>query len=161
LDHENLHKWYHSNAVVAKFLPGGIGTGNFSIGSRAQFCDWEIFNSPGVGNKLPYTFFAVRTEEENGRVDTRILESGIQPPYERSHGFDSWDNAGIPRFESAELNGEASRATVLLRDNAIPVEVTMTAFTPFIPLDGSPKNTPMMEKGLRDICMTSDLSEKH
>lgn len=135
MEQNDLHKWYSSSATAAKFLMGGIGTGNFSIGSRGQLCDWELFNSPGVGNKLPYTFFAIRTEDEQGQVDVRILESRLLPPYERSHGYDSWDNAGIPRFESAELNGEVSRVTVKLRDDSLPVAVTMTAFTPFIPLD--------------------------
>ncbi|MDR1587819.1 MAG: hypothetical protein LBS57_10215 [Treponema sp.] len=135
MEQNGLHKWYPSGATAAKFLMGGIGTGNFSVGSRGQLCDWELFNSPGVGNKLPYTFFAIRTEDEQGQIDVRILESRLLPPYERSHGCDSWDNAGIPRFDSAELNGEVSRVTVRLRDDSAPVAVTMTAFTPFIPLD--------------------------
>jgi uncharacterized protein (DUF608 family) len=135
VEQNGLHKWYHSGAAAAKFLMGGIGTGNFSVGSRGQLCDWEIFNNPGVGNKLPYSFFAIRTEDSGGQVDVRILESRLLPPYERSHGYDSWDNAGIPRFEGAELNGEVSRATVRLRDDSMPVAVTMTAFSPFIPLD--------------------------
>jgi uncharacterized protein (DUF608 family) len=132
---EDLHKWYNSDATTAKFLMGGIGTGNFSIGSRGQLCDWELFNSPGKGNKLPYTFFAIRCEEENGKIDTRILESKILPPYECSHGFGSSDNGGIPRFEKAKINGEISRLTVVFQDNSMPVDVVMTAFSPFIPLD--------------------------
>jgi len=132
---ENIHKWYNSSATSARFLLGGIGTGNFSIGSRGQLCDWELFNSPGKGNKLPYTFFALRTEEDNGKVDTKILESKILPPYECSHGFASPENAGIARFESAKFNGEVSRITVILQDTSSPVDVTMTAFSPFIPLD--------------------------
>jgi len=132
---EDQHKWYRSDAVTARFLTGGIGTGNFSIGSRGELCDWEIFNNPGKGNKIPYTFFAIRTEEENGKVDTRILESRILPPYEHSHGYDSWDSGGIPRFNNAKFNGEVSRFTLILGDELSPVDVNMTAFTPFIPLD--------------------------
>jgi uncharacterized protein (DUF608 family) len=135
MSREELHKWYNNNATVAKFLMGGIGAGNFSIGSRGQLCDWEIFNNPGVGKKLPYTFFAVRTEDGRGKVDVRILESRLLPPYERSHGYASWDNAGIPRFENSKINGEVSRVSVVLHDNTSPVNVEMTGFSPFIPLD--------------------------
>jgi non-lysosomal glucosylceramidase len=50
---------YDRSHQEAAFLLGGIGTGNVSIGSRGQFRDWEIFNSPNKGNSLPYSFFAL------------------------------------------------------------------------------------------------------
>lgn len=127
--------WYDDSAVAAKFLLGGIGTGNFSIGSRGQLCDWEIFNKPNVGGKLSYTFFALRTKAEGEKPNIRILESRLRPPYERSHGYDSWDSAGIPRFQNAKIAGEISRVNVVLQDTDMPVEVCLTAFSPFIPLD--------------------------
>lgn len=37
---------YQGDANVAKFLLGGIGTGNISVGARGQLLDWEIFNWP-------------------------------------------------------------------------------------------------------------------
>ena len=127
--------WYDDNATVAKFLLGGIGTGNFSIGSRGQLCDWEIFNRPMVGGKLPYTFFAIRTEDENGTAKCKILESRLHPPFEESHGYSPSDVVGVPRFTNARLAGEVSRAFVELRDDEMPVDIDMTAFSPFIPLD--------------------------
>lgn len=134
--------WYDDSATVAKFLLGGIGTGNVSVGSRGQLCDWEIFNKSMVGGKLPYTFFAIRTEGEGGETRVKILESRLRPPYERSHGYDSWDSAGVPRFAKARLAGEISRATVELRDEGMPVDVDMTAFSPFIPLDAESSGLP-------------------
>ena len=38
---------YQGDANVAKFLLGGIGTGNIAVGARGQLLDWEIFNWPG------------------------------------------------------------------------------------------------------------------
>ena len=134
--------WYDDNASVAKFLLGGIGTGNVSVGSRGQLCDWEIFNTPMKDGKLPYTFFAIRTEDKDGGYKIRILESRLHPPYERSHGYDPTDNTGIPRFESARLAGEISRAYVELQDSEMPVDVSLDAFTPFIPLDAENSGIP-------------------
>ena len=31
--------WYSDSATVARFLLGGIGTGNVSVGSRGQLCE--------------------------------------------------------------------------------------------------------------------------
>ena len=55
---------FNNDAREAAFLLGGIGTGNISVGARGELRDWEIFNSPGKGNYLPYTFFAIRAEKE-------------------------------------------------------------------------------------------------
>ncbi len=52
----NYRKSYNADAREAAFLLGGIGTGNFSIGARGEMRDWEIFNRPGKGNIMPYTF---------------------------------------------------------------------------------------------------------
>ena len=36
---------YQGDANVAKFLLGGIGTGNIAVGARGQLLDWEIFRT--------------------------------------------------------------------------------------------------------------------
>jgi len=127
--------WYEDSATVAKFLLGGIGTGNVSVGSRGQLCDWELFNSQNVGGMLPYSFFALRIGEEGKQPTLRMLESQLRPPHERVYGYAPYENTGIPRFERARLAGEVSRAIVELRDSRLPVEVDLNAFSPFVPLD--------------------------
>ncbi|SCI09572.1 Predicted bile acid beta-glucosidase [uncultured Ruminococcus sp.] len=136
------NKWYDDKAVEAKFLLGGIGTGNFSVGIRGQLCDWELWEDEAVGRRIPYTFFALRTEQEDGSVKVKVMESKKKPPYERSHGFDPWDNLGIPRFEHSRMCGEVSQVVVELTDSAMPVDVTMTGFTPFIPLNEDDSGIP-------------------
>lgn len=134
--------WYSDDATVAKFLMGGIGTGNVSIGSRGQLCDWEIFNHSMIGGKLPYTFFAVRTEDAQRSVGIKILESRLKAPFENSHGLDTFDCGGIGRFESARMCGKISRAAVELRDDSFPVQAYMDAFSPFIPLNAKDSGIP-------------------
>ena len=85
---------FNNDAREAAFLLGGIGTGNISVGARGELRDWEIFNSPGKGNYLPYTFFAIRAEKEGEKPVAKVLESEIQPPYSKSHGFLSGEMAG-------------------------------------------------------------------
>src|SRR5580704_13880420 len=41
------------------FPLGGIGTGTVSLGGRGQLRDWEIFNRPGKGKILPFSFVAL------------------------------------------------------------------------------------------------------
>ena len=135
-------KWYHDDATQAKFLLGGVGTGNFSIGVRGQLCDWELWENAAIGREIPYTFFAIRTKQENKDPQVKILESKLPPPYERSHGFNSWNNLGVPRFEHSRLCGEVSKVTVELSDSKMPVDVTMTGFTPFIPLNENDSGIP-------------------
>lgn len=136
------NRWYDDDATQAKFLLGGIGTGNVSVGVRGQFCDWEIWDQPAIGRKIPYTFFAIRTEQEDGTTQVKVLESKMKPPFERSHGYDPWDNLGIPHFEHSRLCGEVSQAVVELTDSKAPVDVVMTAMTPFVPLNEDDSGIP-------------------
>ena len=133
---------YPDAATEAKFLLGGIGTGNVSVGSRGQFCDWEIFNTPGKGNALPYTFFSIWTRGGDEKPASKVLESKINKPHERSHGYNSSDAAGLPRFDRAELTGEYPFVTVNLEDDDFPVSATLSAFTPFIPLNAADSGIP-------------------
>jgi len=140
---QNPHRiWYEDKATVAKFLMGGIGTGNFSIGSRGQLCDWELWGNPAKGTRLSYTFFAIRTEDEAGGKQVRVLESRQQPPYERANGYEPVLSAGVPAFETARIAGEVSAAQVELRDSTMPVEVDLYAFAPFIPLNADDSGIP-------------------
>ena len=61
---DNTQKTYGREAESCAFLLGGIGTGNISVGARGELKSWQIFNQPAVENINPYTFFAIRTQEE-------------------------------------------------------------------------------------------------
>jgi hypothetical protein len=41
------------------FPLGGIGTGTISLGGRGDLRDFEIFNRPGKGKNLPFSFVAI------------------------------------------------------------------------------------------------------
>lgn len=133
---------FDGTASEAAFLLGGIGTGNFSIGARGEFRDWEIFNSPGKGNRLPYAFFAIWGKSEGEEPFARVLQSKINPPFSNSHGIHFEEMGGIQRFKKSTMKGEYPLVRIALEDDALPVDVTLEAFTPLIPLNPDDSGIP-------------------
>lgn len=116
-----------------RFLLGGIGTGSISVGNRGQLCDWEIFNKPNKNTPYPYTFFSLFSRFEGEKGEVRILESRLREPFSRPVGYASYEMAGIPRFDRAELYGRGPFVNVGLSADKLPLTVNMTAFSPLIP----------------------------
>ncbi|MCL2500943.1 MAG: non-lysosomal glucosylceramidase [Defluviitaleaceae bacterium] len=133
---------FNKNASAAKFLLGGIGTGNISLNQNARLCDYELFNKPAKGFNSPYTFFALRTEDTEGNAKTKVLESQPPPPYDHSHGSFSTEVKGLPRFRESEMRGAYPFVYFKLTDPNMPVEATLTAFTPLIPLNTDDSSLP-------------------
>jgi uncharacterized protein (DUF608 family) len=130
-----------SHAAVA-FLLGGIGTGTVSLGARGEFRDWEIFNSPAKGNSIPNTFFAIRTQAAGQPPEVRVLESQLQPPFTLSHGYHPSQNGGLPRFRRSMFSGQYPFAHLQLEDDDMPVQVSLEAYTPLIPLNPDDSGLP-------------------
>lgn len=96
---DNTQKTYGREAESCAFLLGGIGTGNISVGARGELKSWQIFNQPAVENINPYTFFAIRTQEEDGTITAKVLESEYTPPFAKPQGFLRCETAGWPSIE--------------------------------------------------------------
>ena len=124
------------------FPLGGIGTGTVSLGGRGDLRDWEIFNRPGKGVKLPFTFFALFFEEEGGRRGVRVLEGPLTPPFTERDGYPRTEVPGLPRMEKARFSGEYPFARVELEDGLVPLQVTLEAFNPMIPLNPEDSGIP-------------------
>lgn len=129
-------------ASCAAFPLGGIGTGNVSIGARGELRDWEIGNLPDKGAWLPFTFFAIRTNTSTGRTLARVLESRHQPPHQGDSGYHMGRLAGLPRLAASRMRGQYPVLTIDFVDADLPVEVSLTAFTPFVPLDEDASSLP-------------------
>jgi non-lysosomal glucosylceramidase len=71
----------------------------------------------------------------------RVLEREPLPPYGNSHGLER--GAGLPRFREALFTGAYPFATVAFQDPEWPVEVSLEAFNPFIPLDTAASSLPV------------------
>ncbi|MBI1783857.1 hypothetical protein HYR69_01820, partial [Candidatus Sumerlaeota bacterium] len=134
---------------VEPFLPqiafplGGIGTGNVFLGGRGDLRDWEIANSSDKGRRLANTFFAIWHKDESGNGRARILESQIAPPFLGWMGYSRDGMPGMPRFKNGRFLGAYPFARLELSDPAVPLEVTLEAFNPFIPLNDKDSGLPL------------------
>ena len=146
------------------FPIGGIGTGTVSLGGRGNLKDWEIFNRPGKGKDLPYTFFSLWFREEGSKPVSMVLESRIPPPYRGSHGIPWSYVPGLPRLAKARFRGEYPFAWIDFEDN-IPLEISLEAFNPLIPLNAKDSGLPVAifkwrvrNKSMRRIDLTLAMS---
>jgi non-lysosomal glucosylceramidase len=131
-------------AREAAFLLGGIGTGNVSVGARGELRDWELWNRPARGQALPFSFFAIRAARagDTGPAQCRVLESEITAPHTPSHGYDPGTGAGLSRFPGSSLSARYPFVEVRFDRGVFPVEVSLEAFTPFVPLDADDSGIP-------------------
>ena len=114
---------YRSNRHTdARLHLGGIGTGNFEIGVDGQLTTWQLFNTLKDG-QVPFCF-AVK----NGAT-ARLLQTAGGPDW--------------PRVQQIEMTGEYPFADLRYRDSGLPVQLSLTAFSPFAPLDAGFSATPL------------------
>lgn len=133
---------YDTSAGAFAFPLGGIGTGNFALGARGEFRDWEIHNYPEKGRTLPISFFAIRSQIEDQAPVTRVLEGALRPPYHLSHGHHPVTTMGLPRLENTSIHGEYPFVSFTFEDPILPVNVELEAFTPLIPLNPADSGIP-------------------
>ena len=138
----NEQKAYSGDAGCVDFLLGGIGTGNVSLGARGNLTTWQIFNQPGQLNRMPYTFFSIWMKQDGGEAVSRVLESKLNPPFNRSQGFFRNEVAGLPRFDSSVMTTKYPFVNIEFRDEEIPVQISLEAYTPFIPLNAKDSGIP-------------------
>src|ERR1022692_1854542 len=125
------------------FPLGGVCAGSISLGGRGQLRDWEIFNRPDKGNSPSYAFPAIWAQSGARKPVARVLESRIQPPYEGATGLGSKNAPGLVRLASATFTGEFPLARIDFADPALPVRVSLEAFTPFIPHEPDESGLPV------------------
>src|SRR5579871_3040550 len=126
------------------FPLGGIGTGTVSLGARGELRDWEIFNRPAKRRILPCSFVALRIESEGERPLLRVVEGPPQPPFRGWNGYNHESGQGLPHFQQSTLLGKYPIATVDFEDRALPVTVSLEAFTPFVPLNVDDSSLPVV-----------------
>src|SRR6478752_4438237 len=125
------------------FPLGGIGTGCIGLGGRGQLRDWEIFNRPDKGNAPNYAFPAIRVERPGRPAFSSVLESRLAPPYQGTFGLGSRSAPGLQRLQAATFTGEFPLAHVAFRDRRLPVQVSLDAFSPFIPHEADDSGLPV------------------
>jgi non-lysosomal glucosylceramidase len=126
------------------FPLGGIGTGCVSLGGWGQLRDWEMMNRPAKGFRIPFTFFTLRVERPGKAPLVKVIEGPAGGPRNAGgHSSVPWETgAGLPRFKEVSFRGEFPMAEVRFRDPEVPLEVSLEAFNPFIPLNEDDSSIP-------------------
>lgn len=121
------HVYRGANLQHVAMPIGGIGTGTIWLDGQGRLAVWQIFNRYDE-NRVPDSFFAVRAQAHGGTPIVRTLqttaEDSLQPMTALSF------EGGYP---IARLNFE---------DPALPVQVQMEAFNPFIPTNADDSSIP-------------------
>jgi uncharacterized protein (DUF608 family) len=125
------------------FPLGGVCAGSVSLGGRGQLRDWEMFNRPNKGYSPSYGFPSIWAQAGRSKPVARVLEARILPPYEGADGLGSDNAPGLTRLASAKFTGEYPLAHVDFQDSALPVRVSLHAFSPFIPHDPEESGLPV------------------
>jgi non-lysosomal glucosylceramidase len=128
---------------MLSFPLGGVGAGSLGLGGRGQLRDWEIFNRPSVGNSPAYALPTLWVEAGGAKPEAHVLEARILPPYEGQSGLGSNNAPGLSRLEGAKFRGEYPLAHIDFLDRRLPVDVSLDAFSPFIPHEADDSGLPV------------------
>jgi uncharacterized protein (DUF608 family) len=130
---------------------GGIGAGCVCLNGYGGLQDFSIGNHPST-TALPEGFTASRaafailhikgtspiTRLVEGPFPVlKIYDQGLQGEGYVRGGFE-----GFPRFGNCVFKGEYPFGEAKLSDSAVPLQVTLTAWNPFVPLDDKNSGIP-------------------
>ena len=125
------------------FPLGGIGAGSISLGGRGQLRDWEIYNRPDKGRSPEYAFASIWVKRGNAKPVAHVLEARLTTPYASADGLGPANAPGLSRLAGATFTGEFPLAHVDFHEARLPVQITLDAFSPFIPLDADSSGFPV------------------
>lgn len=135
------NRYSEENLSSLRVPVGGVGTGNLLLGGRGNIEFVEVFNQPDRQRRLEKTFFALWVQQGNNAPAAKLLERELFPPYtESTHKY----VYGLPRMGRAEFFNNFPLHDWHLMDADIPLDVSMQAFSPFIPLDVEKSSYPIV-----------------
>jgi uncharacterized protein (DUF608 family) len=131
----------------AAFPIGGIGAGMFCLEGTGAISHVSLRHRMEFFHEPPL-FAALHVAGDADReAVTRVLEGPI-PDWKYFGGPGTGNGGagttyGLPRFRHAEMLARFPFATIELRDPAVPVDVTITGWSPFTPPDADPSSMPV------------------
>lgn len=124
------------------FPIGGMGAGMFCLEGNGSLSHFSLRHKPDVFNR-PFIFAAISVKGDEKMA--RILEGPIQNW--RVFGEPMTGNGsyiyGCPRFEKAAFSSRFPFGTVELEDRGMPVDVSITGWSPFTPCDPDNSSLPL------------------
>ncbi|WP_083958062.1 GH116 family glycosyl hydrolase [Herbidospora mongoliensis] len=146
-------KRYSGEARRAVAFPlGGFGTGHVALAGDGALRQWQLGGVPNHRGFLPDSFFALRVSSTEPPDDVvRLLRSDPVPP--SSDPAPNVSDAEVPDLgrlpswptvEATEFQAAYPFAEVTYLDSALPVAVSLSGFTPFVPLDADASSLPLV-----------------
>ena len=155
-------KVYTGEALRALAMPlGGIGTGSIALCGDGSLRQWQIHNQVNHLACLPHSFFAVWAVPASGWPAPRVVPTPVTRVLQSAALYDTQGEAPpptsndhlvplvhrqllsrLPGVEQTEFIGEYPIAEVTYKDSSLPVQVSMEAFSPFIPLEPKDSGLP-------------------
>ncbi len=151
----NETKYVHKRSLASGIPLGGLGTGSVEIRDDGRFHDWEIFNnnlwSGNAAHRPPVmrsedAFFALRWKPRGEGAKARLLYDddkkseavSLHHNYNRIYNF-PW----MWNIEEIHYSGQHPFADLTYHDRAVPLDVSLRAFTPFIPHNAKDSGLPL------------------
>ncbi len=125
---------------------GGVGTGCLSLMGNGALRDFEVVNRPAKGFTPVVSggapFFAIWFDDGQQK-GARVLEGPLPVrAYEGSHGSQD-PTHNLPRFADADFYSAWPLGRLELRQAGLPLQVSLKAFSPFIPPQEDTSGWPM------------------
>ncbi len=106
---------------------GGIGTGSIWLDGEGRLAVWQIFNNLNE-TRIPHSLFAVAARQGNGLPVVRALQTAQED--------------ALPPMASLDYEGGYPVARLEFEDQELPVQITLEAFNPLIPLNTADSSIP-------------------
>lgn len=134
---------------------GGLGTGTVALCGDGSLRQWQLNNQINHVASVPHSFFALwaRPAVPGAPPVARVLQSSalyghdgpLPPPTSNDHLIPPATRAlleALPGINAIAFTGEYPIAELRYEDAALPVQVTLEAFSPFIPLNSHDSGLP-------------------
>ena len=150
-DHGPQRTFSGDTATQVAMPLGGIGAGCICLNGYGGLQDFSIWNRPSTtalpeGYSSSQAAFAILHIKGASPVTKliegpfpvlKIYDQGLQGEGYRRGGFE-----GFPRFQKCVFKGEYPFGEVAISDSSVPLQVSLTAWNPFIPLDDKKSGIP-------------------
>jgi uncharacterized protein (DUF608 family) len=143
---------FSSDTATQIAMPlGGIGAGCICLNGYGGLQDFSIWNRPSTtalpegysSSQAAFATLHVKGESaltklvEGPFPILKIFDQGLQGEGYRRGGFE-----GFPRFQKCVFKGEYPFGEATLTDSSVPLQVSLSAWNPFIPLDDKNSGIP-------------------
>ena len=150
------HAVYRGERLRAVAMPlGGIGTGSLALAGDGGLRQWQIVHNVNHLAHVPHSFFAFWAKPEEGSGLARLLQSSalydqsnfVPPATSNDHVVPPESRQllqQLPGVKELEFAGEYPIAQIRYLDPALPAEVSLEAYSPFIPLNAKDSGLPVI-----------------